>query len=75
MRELNEAWAVLGDPELRAEYDAMIGRAPEVAVDDDRLAAMATAPGCARRAPIVAILVVLLVIFILTAYVAVPTTR
>lgn len=27
MQELNDAWAVLGDPELRAEYDALFVRA------------------------------------------------
>lgn len=66
MRELNDAWAVLGDPELRAEYDEIIGV---------ELGQLPLAPGCVRRAPVVAILVVLLVIFVLTAYVAVPTTR
>lgn len=69
MRELNEAWSILGDPELRAEYDEIIGLAPA------EFSELAVAPGCARRAPVIAILVVLLVIFVLTAYVAVPTTR
>lgn len=67
MRELNDAWAVLGDPALRAEYDDIVGVGG--------VGELPLAPGCARRAPVIAVLVVLLAIFVLTAYVAVPTGR
>jgi hypothetical protein len=66
MRELNEAWAVLRDPARRADYDA--------GLDPGDLAAWPAPPTWVRRAPVVLILAVLLAIFILTAYVAVPTT-
>lgn len=66
MRELNEAWAVLRDPARRADYDATL--------EPDDLLAVYHPPGWARRAPIILILAVLLAIFIITAYVAVPTT-
>jgi curved DNA-binding protein CbpA len=68
MRALNDAWAILRDPELRAEYDEVIGLD---GIDGP------SPPGpahWARRAPLVAILAVLLAIFILTAYAAVPPT-
>ena len=59
MRELNDAWAVLADPELRAEYDEIVGLPSAVSVP----------PAWVRRAPLIA---VLLAIFVLTAYAAVP---
>ncbi len=68
MRELNDAWAVLGDPELRAEYDEIVGLGVEV--DPRDIAGVP--PRWVRRAPLVAILAVLLAIFVLTAYAAVP---
>ena len=68
MRRLNEAWAVLRDPELRAEYDELLG-----------MEAFEPAPAVyrspwVRRAPVLVTLAVLLAIFIMTAYVAVPAT-
>jgi curved DNA-binding protein CbpA len=69
MRQLNEAWAVLRDPELRAEYDEIIGLDPADLADG---AERPGPPRWARRAPLVVILAVLLAIFILTAYAAVP---
>ena len=56
MRELNDAWAILGDPELRAEYDEIVGEAPPAV------------SSWARRAPVVVLLAVLLLIFVVTAY-------
>lgn len=70
MRELNEAWAVLRDPDLRAEYDSGL----ELGSGWDSGEARARPPAWVRRAPLVAILAVLLAIFVLTAYAAVPTT-
>lgn len=73
MRALNDAWAVLGDPALRAEYDELLGLGLGSFLGPD--GGGVEAPGCARRAPLIAILVVLLAIFVITAYVAVPTGR
>ncbi|MDQ1439347.1 MAG: molecular chaperone DnaJ [Acidimicrobiaceae bacterium] len=66
MRELNEAWAVLRDPASRAEYD--------LTLSDEDLLPWVTGPRWGRRAPILVVLAVLMAIFIITAYVAVPTT-
>ena len=69
MRELNEAWAVLRDPTAREEYDAALG------LDVEWDAAVAAVHGFwTRRAPVVAVLAVLLAIFVLSAYAAVPTS-
>jgi curved DNA-binding protein CbpA len=67
MRALNEAWAVLRDPARRAAYDATLDWADWPHEPSRR------PPGWMRRAPVVAVLAVLLAIFIITAYAAVPT--
>jgi curved DNA-binding protein CbpA len=56
MRELNTAWEILRDPDARAEYDA------EFLVD------LPPVVRAVRIAPVVALLIVLLLIFVSTAY-------
>lgn len=84
MRRLNGAWAVLGDPEQRRRYDSSLAAAavplaqprrpapaPDRADQADRLDEGATpqaAPWMAFVRPSGVILVVLAVIFVVTAY-------
>jgi len=69
MRELNEAWAILRDPDRRAAYDDTLDP-----FDFPEWNPYHRPPSWVRRAPVIAVLAVLLAIFILTAYAAVPTT-
>lgn len=80
MRRLNDVWAVLGDPEVRVEYDQLLrseesapptGGGPPAAPDD---AGLLSGPGPAHMGwfrvlrPSVIIPATLLLIFIVTAY-------
>jgi curved DNA-binding protein CbpA len=69
LRLLNDAWAVLGDPERRAAYDAALeesgGRADEEPWAD-------TWHGQPRFPWWIVVLAVLLVIFVFTAYASAP---
>jgi len=74
MRRLNLAWSVLGDPARRAAYDAGGFAGP----DDQAGAEFEGEPlvvhgRLVRRAPWIAVLAILLAIFVITAYAAVPT--
>lgn len=87
MQDLNEAWRVLRDPTMRADYDRLLGEAPmqaqapvaqpPTALDDAALdrpyPRRPAEPGdvtlaIVRAAPWVAVLVVLAVIFVFTAF-------
>jgi hypothetical protein len=74
MRALNEAWEVLRDPARRAAYDATLDDPFDRPFDPARDPYVGP-PGWVRKAPVVAVLAVLLAIFILTAYAAVPAGR
>jgi hypothetical protein len=79
MRALNQAWAVLGNPERRKRYDAQISLAPpRPAVtrppappvfhpDDDEPAGAGHRPGRLLR-PSVVVVAILAIIFVVTAY-------
>jgi hypothetical protein len=79
MRRLNEAWAVLGDPELRRRYDERLAagapvppRAPVADPPPSVAVPPPGSPGRGRRIPFLRpsalILVTLAVLFLVTAY-------
>jgi len=76
MRRLNRAWAVLGDPDARLEYDLTLHdgkQDPAPSEIEPSYGGQPVAPGGRLLRPSVAILAVLLVIFVVTAYAGPPT--
>ena len=76
MQAVNGAWAVLGDPDARASYDAELGIVPaEAEVEDVPLASAEPVPfrDLARRfLPLWILLALLAAIFLFTAYAGGP---
>jgi curved DNA-binding protein CbpA len=71
MQDANAAWAVLGDREARAAYDAELVKAgvlpaPDDAVEDEP--EVLVRPSLVRLVPLLLVLVILGVIFVFTAY-------
>jgi curved DNA-binding protein CbpA len=86
MRRLNVAWSVLRDPARRAAYDAGLGfdgvgfdglgfdgGPAQADAGDDGAEPLVVHGRLVRRAPWIVVLAILLAIFIITAYAAVPT--
>jgi hypothetical protein len=76
MRRLNRAWAVLGDPDARLAYDLALHDAPHDPAPSEAepsYGGQPVAPLGRLLRPSVAILAVLLVIFVVTAYAGPPT--
>ena len=76
MRAVNAAWAVLSDPAARASYDRRLGGGDAEPVDDmvpdertaDLLVGLVTRHRTVRVGVSAVVLVVLFVIFVVTAY-------
>ena len=75
MQEANGAWAVLGDREARAAYDADLGLGPEPEVQVERgwdpmaaAAPVGVRTTLRRFAPVLIVLALLAAIFLFTAY-------
>jgi len=78
MQEANAAWAVLGNREARAAYDAELGVVPDTDPDPsgwDPMAAVAPVGvrlTLRRFAPVLIVLALLAAIFVFTAYAGGP---
>jgi DnaJ-class molecular chaperone len=71
MRDANAAWAVLGDREARAAYDAELVKAGVVSAPDatvENEPEVLARPSLVRLVPLLVVLAVLGVIFVFTAY-------
>lgn len=71
MRDANAAWAVLGDRQARAAYDAELVKAGVVSAPDDAVEdepEVLARPSLVRLVPLLLVLVILGVIFVFTAY-------
>jgi curved DNA-binding protein CbpA len=70
MQAVNAAWAVLGDREARAAYDAELGlvRAPEAVVVEEPPAAVVAPGGFRRFVPILVVLGLAVAFLVFTAY-------
>jgi hypothetical protein len=77
MQEANAAWAVLGNREARAAYDAQLGLVPDArdAAGWDPMAAVSPVgvrTTLRRFAPVLIVLALLAAIFVFTAYAGGP---